>query len=380
MRSLRGQWINLGHRVTLVAPKPHPRLQWMREATADSGDDGLGRVARVPLLFASRRGVWIVSAPRFYHTIRHICRTDRPDVVFVHYVPWNCLGWAAYMAAHPLNIPVVARVHDIYRPVGMKDRFFDLVNNRALLPRLSHIEATNQSSRCYLSRTYSIADNRVLIRPNGLNLDRYRPLGQALESGNCAPTICYVGALNGHRGLEQMAAIYARVRAKVSDCKLLIIGDGAGRQQLLAEADRLGITDSIEITGALSVPLMVNRLRDVHVGLGTFDTASNYAEFQMLTKALDYTAMGIPWVSFSTPGVQDLCHSVGSGIAVPADIEVAAETVAALLLNKNMRRDMAHRGLSNIERYDWRRQAEQIADDMKRAVISSREQRTKEGG
>ena len=370
IRALSRCWVAAGHQVTLLVPEAHPRLNWMRLAKGEDGDEIGYEVRRVPLLYLGAKGVWVLSALSFYHALRALTATDHPDVCFVHYLPWHCLGWAAFVAARPLSIPVVFRVHDIYRPVGGKDLFFELLNNRRLLRRADRLHVPNASSREYIARTYRIPCDHIMVTPNGLDLDRYRPLGQALRQAVSPPTLCYVGALNPHRGLTTMVAIYARVRAHVPHCRFLVIGAGEGEEQLWAEAGRLGVVDGVEITGALSVQAMVRRLREAHVGLGTFGTASNYAEFQMLTKVLDYAAMGIPWVSWATRGVQDLHVDLGSGITTPATVQATAETIVCLLENQERRRSLAERGIERIERYDWNYQAREIVADLQ--AVSAR--------
>ncbi|MCL4543842.1 MAG: glycosyltransferase family 4 protein [Chloroflexi bacterium] len=369
IRALSRCWTDAGHRVTLVVPKEHPRLNWMRLPGDGHAEDGEYQVRRVPLLYVGAKGVWVFSALTFYRILRHLFATDRPDVCFVHYLPWHSLGWAALAATRPLSIPLVLRVHDIYRPVGRKDLFFELLNNRLLLRLADRLHVPNASSKNYIARRYGVPCERLLITPNGLDLDRYRPLGQALTQADHPPTLCYVGALNPHRGLSAIVATYAKVREQLPDCRLLVIGDGHGKAELLADARRLGVSGGVEVTGALSVPEMVTRLREGHLGMGTFDTGSNYAEFQMLTKVLDYAAMGIPWVSWTTRGVEDLCADLGSGITTPADIGATAQAIVSLLGDQELRRSLAQRGVERAECYDWRRQATEILGDLK--VVSS---------
>ncbi|MDN3920456.1 glycosyltransferase family 4 protein [Roseateles violae] len=104
-------------------------------------------------------------------------------------------------------------------------------------------------------RGWGVADERLHVMRNGVDLQRFRPLPQQQmreELGLVgAPLLLSVGYLIERKGHHVAIDALAQLLPTHPQAQLLIIGEGIERANLLEQARRLGVQDHVRLTGAL---------------------------------------------------------------------------------------------------------------------------------
>jgi len=104
-------------------------------------------------------------------------------------------------------------------------------------------------------RGWGIAGERLHVMRNGVDLVRFKPLPQDVARAELglagAPLLLSVGYLVERKGHHIAIEAMPGVLAVHPQAHLVIIGEGAERERLVALCQRLGVQNSVTFTGAL---------------------------------------------------------------------------------------------------------------------------------
>ena len=104
-------------------------------------------------------------------------------------------------------------------------------------------------------RGWGVDEQRLHVMRNGVDLDRFRPLPQAEMREklklNGSPLLLSVGYLVERKGHHIAIEALAKLMPEYPDARLIVIGEGEERANLLALAKRLGVETRLTLTGAL---------------------------------------------------------------------------------------------------------------------------------
>ncbi|MCJ7631941.1 glycosyltransferase, partial [Candidatus Bathyarchaeota archaeon] len=113
-----------------------------------------------------------------------------------------------------------------------------------------------------------VRNNKIHVVPNGVNSNRFSPqnkllLRQDLGLDRNSTYFCFVGNLAPWQGVENAITALSVLAKKAEYCsvKLLIVGDGPQRKELLKLASQLNVADRITFLGAVPhevIPIIVN--------------------------------------------------------------------------------------------------------------------------
>ena len=93
-----------------------------------------------------------------------------------------------------------------------------------------------------------VDDARIRVVPNGIVLDRFPPRDTAARAG---VVLGFVGFVRAWHGLDTVIDALAE-QPEAADVTLVIVGDGPVREELEAQAARLGVADRVRFTGLVA--------------------------------------------------------------------------------------------------------------------------------
>ncbi|MDA1184520.1 MAG: glycosyltransferase [Acidobacteria bacterium] len=154
-----------------------------------------------------------------------------------------------------------------------------------------------------------------------------------------APVVGKIARLFPLKGHEQFLAVAVEVARQMPDVYFLLVGDGPLRDQLKAEAVRLGLGDRVVMVGRVlpqEVPQFIQAM-DVVV-----HTSLREGIARVLPQA---GAVGKPVVTFDLDGAPEVVRDGVSGYLVPAlDTRQVAERTVELLRDPGRRREFGEVG------------------------------------
>ncbi len=196
------------------------------------------------------------------------------------------------------------------------------------------------------------------VIPNGIDLVEYRPAGardrvhaRKLLGLDDVPTLLCVGALTVQKGQQDLLADWPRVRARVPQARLLLVGDGPDRRALERLAEGM---EGVVFVGART---------DVPLWMAAADVVVSPSRWEgMALVPLEAMACAR---SVVVTGVNGVVESVPAGAGAIVELDDSAGLVAALvrrLADPALAEDEGWTGRSHVEsRHDVATSARELA-------------------
>jgi len=221
---------------------------------------------------------------------------------------------------------------------------------RVILPACDHAFVQSEQMRRDVA-THGIPPEKMTAVPSSVNLAE---IDAAAAAGGLKPrphTIVYLGTLLRERRLEVLIRALAHVRERIPDAELTFIGGGENAEDeavLQDEADRLGVTDAVTITGWLPMRTAWEIVRAAAVCVSPYYPTA-ILQSTSPTKLVEYMALGKPVVANAHPEQSDVVERSGGGVLCGWNELAFADALAGLLSNPSSAQEMGRAGRRFVE-------------------------------
>jgi glycosyltransferase involved in cell wall biosynthesis len=246
-----------------------------------------------------------------------------------------------------LGLPFVVTLHgydiNIYRE-SWENRFRSLDQRqypRRLLslarqPRV-HFVAVSEAIK-QRAIAYGVPSDRIDVHYIGVDLTRFYPSGPMVNARH--PRILYVGRLVEKKGGQFLIRAYARVRSKLPEAELVMIGDGPLLGELTNLASRLNVP--VQFLGSVKSDEVKRQLDMARVFCLPSVIAEDGDAEGLGISILEAQACGVPTVTSARGGATEgIVHGV-TGLAVPEkEVEILSATIVRLLVDDELALSMS---------------------------------------
>lgn len=253
--------------------------------------------------------------------LRDRLRALQPDIVVTHS---STDSWLVALATRFWSsAPRIVRIRHISAPVGRN------ITTRWLYGRAAdHVVTTGERLRQELIRDLELADDHVTSIPTGIDLACYAPRDKTdvrrklglPENGFHIGIIATLRSWKGHRFLMDA---WAGMQHAESD-RLVIVGDGPGRENLRQQAIDLDISDKVVMPGNQT---------DVASWFAALDIFAlpSYANEGVPQALMQAMASGLPVVSTPVGSIAEIVTDGQTGLMVsPRNIDVLSAALVRL--------------------------------------------------
>ncbi|MFP6630561.1 MAG: glycosyltransferase family 4 protein [Myxococcota bacterium] len=384
------EWVRQGHDVTVITGVPnHPRgvlfEGYENRLVQEEDVDGI-RVIRTWMFLSANEGFLgrISNYVLFAVTASLLSfKAERPDVVVATSPQFFC-GLAGMLVSRLRGAPFVLEVRDLWpesiAQLGQLRRgrlLRTLERVETLLYRSAAGIVVNTGAFIDHIAARGVAPEKIELVYNGIDptLFRSQPPDDALLRKHGLKDkylVAYIGTLGLAHGVETLLDAAERLRDH-RDVHFLIIGDGAAREGLAAEAARrdlanvtlLGLRPRSEIPGWIaSIDLLVVLLRNLDIFRSVIPS-----------KIFEFCAQERPVIVSSPRGeIRRLIEAADAARFVDAEQpEALAEMILACRRAPEETAAMARRGREWVE-------TEFVRDDLARRMLSFMQQVVAEQG
>lgn len=256
---------------------------------------------------------------------RRRLRDLHPDLLVTY--NWGAMDWAAANNGRIRHL----HIEDGFGPEEAKHQLRRRVwFRRLVLNRHSTLVLPSQTLVRIAADQWRIAPERVRYVPNGIPCARFASVGVSLRDQfrGDGPVIGTVAALRKEKALDRLIDAFAQVRARGS-ARLVIVGDGAERAKLKAQAEALGLGDSVTFTGALTQP------EQAVAGFDLFAMSSDTEQMPM--SVLEAMAAGLAVAATDVGDIRAMVAPDNGAFIVPKDSGALATAIQALLDHEHLR-------------------------------------------
>ncbi|MFP4588581.1 MAG: glycosyltransferase [Candidatus Acetothermia bacterium] len=198
-------------------------------------------------------------------------------------------------------------------------------------------------------RSYTI-DPPVEVLPTGVDLPKIADRNYGVRENYSLSTkedmLLYVGRLGSEKNLGFLLDAFAKIEDHRSSAHLIMVGEGRGRQKLVARSESLGIREKVHFPGYIND----RKKLAAHYRAADVFVFSSLTETQGLV-ILEAFAMGTPVVAVDSPGIRDFLQNHCGGFLVPLDSDTFANRVLELLEDSSFRHSKGEQAIAMAERY-----------------------------
>lgn len=313
----------VGHEVAGVTTVRTPRVPGLR---------------RLPVGYSPHR---LYLDPLLLGTTWRVARAFRPDVLHGHLHEGALIAW---LVGRATGRPVVADLqgslaaeladHGVWPSRGPLANLAARVEGLILRGPARLLASSSALARELVER-WGLPTERVVCLPDGVDPEVFRPglptdrlrarLGLAGR-----PVVVFLGVLTPYQGVDDLLEAWPRVRARVPEAHLLLMGY-PHVERYRAEVMRRSLGNSVTLPGRIPYAQAPQ-----YLALGDVAVSPKRALTEANGKLLNYMAMGLATVAYESPVARELLGE--PGVLVPrGDTRALAEACVRLLADPGER-------------------------------------------
>lgn len=256
----------------------------------------------------------------------------------------------SFLGAKIKNIPMVATIHDVSTrgdDQWIQSSKIATITEKILL-RIPYqkIITVSHSTKNALIQFWGVKEDRIQVVYNGVDLKLIEEVKIQEKYEN---TIIFVGRLAPHKHVDHLLKILKSIKSQINNPKLLIVGDGVERENLINLTQKYGLQNQVEFRGNLNYPELISELKKSNI----LALPSTREGFGMVL--IEANACGIPVVAYASGGVMEVVKDGFNGFLVETqDIETFKEKIKFLLKNHSEATIMGENGKRMVEKnFTW---------------------------
>jgi glycosyltransferase involved in cell wall biosynthesis len=277
-------------------------------------------------------------------------------VDLIHAHDW-LVATAGIGLKHMFRVPLVATIHstEVGRRGGIYTNYQRMIHQTEwwfTYEAWKVICCSNYMKTC-ITRELGLPWEKVWVIPNGVNVDDFRlnfdkPSFRARYALPHEKLLLYVGRLVYEKGIHVLLNAMPKILSSV-DVKLVIVGEGYMKDELLAQAHRLGIAHKVYFTGFVDDATV----KLLYLCADACAFPSLYEPFGIV--ALEAMAAGAPVVASNRGGFSEIVDHDKTGVVVPSNNpDMLANAIIKVLSDQGYADWLRSNAFKKVSRdYNW---------------------------
>ena len=214
--------------------------------------------------------------------------------------------------------------------------------------------AVSAAARHFIDR-YFPGDYKVI--PNGVDVDRFRRAVPVARWQDGTRNILFVGRFEPRKGVLVLLKAYRMLRKTGCDCRLLLVGGGPQEREARRYVATRGLR-GVEFLGRISDDEKAQLFRTADVFVSP---ATGRESFGIVL--LEAMAAGAPIVASDIHGYKGVVRRGREALLVPPrEPKPVAASIARLLRDPELAREMSEAGVRRAEEFSWPRVTAKVDD------------------
>jgi len=251
--------------------------------------------------------------------------------------------------------PLIYTVHDQSPYTATVRGFERLIRKAAYLlqeyrtaRKVHHVIAVSKHIYRELTEWVGIPKEKVSLIPNGVDTEYFRP------SESKKPYIIFVGRLTKRKGVDMLVEAFAEVVRTFPEIRLIIVGDGEEKTNIINMARKLDIFNRILLLS--NIPITILRKLYAEAMIFVLPSRGEGLPLSLLEAMSSQCAV----IASKVSGIIDVVKDGETGMLVePDNKKQLVNALRILLEDRNLARKMSEKAREYVvKEYSWNRIAE----------------------
>ncbi len=206
---------------------------------------------------------------------------------------------------------------------------------------------------------WGVEAEKIVVIPNGVDLARFgqshdpKAIQEKYQLGD-SPVVGFVGGFQPWHGLDNLLVSFEKLQHQLPDARLLLVGDGEIRPALEEQAEVLGISDKMTITGFIDHEQIPEFLSVMNVATIPYPKLPEEMWFSPL-KLYEYMAAGKAIVASDSGQIGQVIRDGKNGRLVESgNIDQLVQAIAQLLTNPTEQVRLGNNAKAQaMQRHSW---------------------------
>lgn len=306
-----------------------------------------------------------VNFLRIYKKVESVLDDLSPDIVFPHIFPASY--WGFLYKKHNPGIPCIWFCHEpsasIYEPKAIEGlqfpmRFYAKAANplmrtidKKLVSNADHILMNSKFTAKRCEKIYGISETEVVYP--GIDISEFPAL--PAEKGDY---ILCISRLTKFKRIDLVLDAVSLLKKRGFSKKLVIVGDGEEKENLMKKSQKLGLTDTVTFTGKVNRDLLVSYYaRAQCVVFPSVDEPFGIVP-------IEAQAAWTPVIATRSGGpIESVVDGETGFLVEPNSVNALAEKILYFDQNKQVAESMGIAGRKNVETiFSWEKATEQLLE------------------
>ena len=262
-----------------------------------------------------------------------------PQLIHVQMIDMGVAGVLAKKILNK-NYLVYCRGSDVYKNWPLKK-----VISKHVFENASAVVVLTEDMKNEIGKTYK---GEILVIPNGIEIEKYSTLLTEKTPKKNGDTVLYVGSLRPVKGVKYLIKAMKLVVDRNPNTKLIIVGDGVERENLIEIAKDLQLEKNVIFKGKIPNEEIPKYMLSADV----FVLPSLSEGFPNVI--LEAMASGLPVVCSNVGGLKEIIKDGENGLfAKSKNVDELGDKIITILNDDELRKKMANNNLSDVKNYSW---------------------------
>lgn len=230
-----------------------------------------------------------------------------------------------------------------------------LLTEKRILENSKKIIAVSQRLKEELIDQYRIPEKKIVVIPNGVDLQKFRPdpvkrieIRDRYGISEDDIVLIFAGNMFRLKGLDHILASISNI----PEVRLFIVGEDPNIDDYKLRSTRMGIRERVIFTGRI-----IKGIEQYYAASDIFLLPSASEGFPLT--CLEAAATGLPLIGTRISGIEEIIKEGYNGFFVSRNSEDIREKIQALVQDVQLRRQMGGNARRTAEKYSWEKVVEQ---------------------
>lgn len=327
-------------------------------------EPGPGRTEQDPSGREGKERTYLAAARAVEDRLVALHRDWPFDMIYERYSLWSAAG---VRAGARLGVPVIAEVNAPLVPEQAAFRKLVLADTAArieaeVMTGASALACVSGGVAAY-ARGRGAARDNVHVIGNAVDTARFRPDVTPDRAGIPADAfvVGFTGSLKRWHGVDTLLEAFRRVRARVPEAHLLLVGDGPKRGWVEGFLAGAGLEGAATLTGWVDHTRLPGLIAAMDVATAPYPETEDFY-FSPL-KLFEYLAVGRPIAASRIGQIAEIMQGGDRGMLLPpGDVQALTDALVRLAGDPVLRANLAYGAAAEGAQHSWEGNARRVLE------------------